>query len=245
MKLPTTYSDIPNITFYGDSSSRDKDYMVAGGFAIAGNRLVEVEDHIATLRDDFGIRSEFHWADYRGGRRKQAYEALIEYGFDLVAKRKAALHVIISPFKRFDHKREKGQNKDTSINKMYYQLCLHRLCRFYGKSRAIHIRLDAGNDSDDICLMRNPLSAAAYSKYNTLPNCVRSIEPVNSELVGGVQLADVMVGAIAAHMNHDGYLSHSPKKKLADFVLQTSGRSSWKTNTPKASKFMTIWHFKV
>ena len=35
------------------------------------------------------------------------------------------------------------------------------------------------------------------------------------------------------------------EKKLADFVLTASGRSSWKTNTPKASKFMTIWHFRV
>ena len=148
-KLPDDL--IPNLTFFGDSSSRDKDFMVAGGFAISGNRIAEVEDRIATIRDDAGIRSEFHWADYRGGGRQRAYESLIDYAFGLVNKKHAALHIVISPFKGYDLKAKSGENRDTSVNRMYYQLCLHRLGNFYGKHRAIHVRLDAGSDSTDIC----------------------------------------------------------------------------------------------
>lgn len=243
--LPENNENLQNISFFGDSSSRDKDYMVAGGFAIAGNRINEVEDHIATLRDDYGIRSEFHWSDYRGGRRKKAYEALIKYGFALVSKRKAALHVIISPFKEFNHRAKECQNKDTSINLMYYQLCLHRLCAFYGKSRAIHIRLDAGNDSDEVCDNRVQLCFDAYKKYNARPKCVRSIEPVNSKLVGTVQMADVIVGGIAANVNASDYKATSKKKQLSDFVLRSSGRNSWLVNTPKSARFLTVWNFKV
>lgn len=214
--------------------------MVAGGFAVSGNRINEIEDRIASIRDDAGIKSEFHWADYRGGKRKDAYESLVRYGFDLINKRQAAFHVIIAKFEGYNHRKNDGENHDTSVNRMYYQLFLHRIAKFYGAKRQIHVRLDAGNDSSDICKMRNQLCADAYKKYNTAPNCIRSIEPVQSINVGIVQMADVIIGAIAAKRN--GVFHTSPKGDLADFVLRSSGRHSWSTDTAYNARFLTVWH---
>lgn len=214
--------------------------MVAGGFAVSGNRITEIEDTIATIRDDAGIKSEFHWSDYRGGRRRAAYEALIQYGFDLVSKRQAALHIIIAKFGGYNHRKARGENHDTSVNRMYYQLFLHRLASFYGQRRAIHIRLDAGNDSYDICRMRNQLCADAFGRYNTKPNCIRSIEPVQSKNVGIIQMADVIVGAIAAKRNEVKHTS--AKGELADYALRVSGRHSWMADTTYSARFLTVWH---
>lgn len=214
--------------------------MVAGGFAIAGARINEVEDRIATLREEAGIRSEFHWSKYRGGKRRAAYEALIRYAFELVNRRQAALHIIIADFDHFDHRAVEGENRDTSINRMYYQLLLHRVARYYGDKRAIHVRLDAGNDCKDICELRGAVCADAYRRYDTLPNCIRSIEPVSSERVGIVQMADVVVGAIAAKRNRVEHTS--PKGALADFVLQAAGRHAWDTDTPRDARFFTVWN---
>ena len=158
--------------------------MVAGGIAISGHRYAEIEDAIAGIRERAGIRSEFHWSAYRGGNREAAYKELIDYAFELINKRQAALHIIVAKFEGYDHKAKAGENKDTSINRMYYQLLLHRIARLYGKTRAIHVRLDAGNDCADICEMRNQLCAAAFRKYQTKFNCVRTIEPVSSDKVG-------------------------------------------------------------
>ena len=185
---------VPHLSFFGDSSSRDAPYMVAGGIAVSGNRISEIEDRIALLKADAGMRSEFHWSDYRGGRKQVAYENLIRYAFDLIAKRHAAFHVMIVPFKGYNHKAVPGDSKDTSINRMYFQLLLHRVAKFYGRTRAIHVRLDAGNDCVDICNMRNQLCAKAYRRFETLPNCVRTIEPANSKNVGLIQLVDVLIG---------------------------------------------------
>lgn len=240
MKITSSGPALPSLSFFGDASSKNSTFMVAGGFAVSGNRINEIEDHIAMLRDDAGIKSEFHWSKYRGGNRQAAYEALVKYGFDLVNKRKAALHVIVARFEGYNHKSREGDDRDTSVNRMYFQIGLHRLARFYGASRAIHIRLDAGNDCKDICDMRNELSAAAYKKYATRPNCVRSIEPVKSQNVGIVQMADVIIGAIAAKQN--GVVHTSPKAALADFVLRASGRQTWGTNTPQSARFLTVWH---
>lgn len=234
--------ELPTLTFYGDASSRDKAYMVAGGFAVAGSRINEIEDRVATLREEAGIRSEFHWSEYRGGKRKEAYEGLVKYAFELVNQRKAALHIIIAKFDGYNHKAVKGETRDTSVNRMYFQLLLHRIAKFYGQSRAIHVRLDAGNDCADICAMRNQLCAKAYMTFATQPNCVRSIEPVSSHRVGIVQMADVIVGAIAAKRN--SVVHTSPKGDLADFVLRASGRNSWDTDTASSARFLTVWQHR-
>ncbi|MBW8842473.1 MAG: hypothetical protein JF608_11835 [Sphingomonadales bacterium] len=44
-------SALPALSFFGDASSRDSAYMVAGGFAVAGNRINEIEDHIAAKQN--------------------------------------------------------------------------------------------------------------------------------------------------------------------------------------------------
>lgn len=231
-----------HISFFGDSSSHGKAYMVAGGFAVAGTRIREIEDQISTLRENAGITSEFRWSNYRGGAKQEAYEALIQYGFGLIKEKKAALHLIVARFEGYNHKARPGENRETSVNRMYYQLCLHRIARLYGGKCAVHIRLDAGNDSRDICKMRNELCAHAFRKYQTQPNCIRSIEPVNSQKVGLIQLADVVVGAVAAKRNEVNHTS--PKGALADYVLAASGQISWSTSTPSSKRFFTVWQFK-
>lgn len=209
-----------------------------------GARIAQIEERIAALREQAGIKSEFHWANYRGGRKREAYEALVKYAFELVRQRNAALHVIIAEFGGYNHRRTDGENKDTSINRMYFQLLLHRVARYYGGKRAIHVRLDAGNDSADICSMRNELCAAAYKKYGAKPNCVRTLEPICSRSSGIIQMADVIVGAIAAKRNNVQH--RSAKGALANLVLEHSGRNTWATDTPFwATKFLTVWNHKT
>ena len=216
--------------------------MVLGGLAVAGPRIAELEEQIADIRERGGIRSEFHWKDYRGGAKQRAYEELCQMGFDLINSKKAALHVMAADFRQFDHKREEGQTRDTSINKLYWQLCLHRLAKFYGKHRAIHIRLDAGDDCSNICKMRNELSAAAFKKFSAQPNCIRSIEPMGSEKSGLIQLSDVLLGGIASQLNENR--ADTSKGRLAEFIRKSSGRHSWSTSTPAAHKFLTVWHYR-
>ncbi|MDB2408144.1 hypothetical protein N9W17_06515 [Jannaschia sp.] len=230
------------LTFFGDASSRDDTYMVAGGFAVAGHRIEEIDDHIASLRDEARISREFHCSDYRGGQRQDAYHRLINFGYSLVRQKHAALHVIVRDFKAFDHKAKPGENKDTSSNKMYWQLCVHRLGRFYGRKRAIHVRLDAGNDSQDICQMRNQVCAETYRRWQTRPNCIRSIEAMDSARSGILQMADVMVGGIASNVN--GRSKASAKGQLADYILRKSGLSSWQQSTTMDARWLTVWHHR-
>lgn len=218
--------------------------MVAGGFAVSSKRAAEIEDYIAGLRDSANI-SEFHWAEYRGGDRREAYHKLVKYAFQLVRKGHAELHIIIARFKDYNHKQVEGENRDTSVSRMYWQLGLHRLAQYYGRERPIHMRQDNGNDCKDICGMRNELCAAAYHEYDTRPNCIRLIDPVCSSKFGIVQMADVILGGVAARRNN---VVHSPKGEkgpLADLILAESGHPSWATDTPKGARGLTVWNHKT
>lgn len=247
MTVETTSEPLKTITFFGDASSKDSAFMVAGGFAVAGTRIREIEHHIQGIRHKAGISSEFHWSKYRGGHRKEsAYQELVDYGFQLTREQKAALHVIIAPFSDYDHKRNAGDNRDTSVNRMYYQLCLHRLARFYGHARAIHVRLDEGNDCEDICNMRPQLCADAFRTFRKEPKCransIRSISSMDSKSSSIIQMADVLIGGIAAKRN--GVTHKSAKGPLADYILEASGHRDWSQNTNFRQRRFTVWNFE-
>lgn len=214
--------------------------MVAGGFAVSSHRIQEIEQKVATLRELAGV-SEFHWSEYSGGASRAGYEALVDYAFELVRNGNAALHVIIAPFKGYRHKAKPGQNRDTSVNRMYFQLLLHRPARFYGKTRHIHVRLDGGSDSKDICEMRNELCAKAYHQHKTRPNCIRSLQSMPSHVSGIIQMADVILGGIAAKRN--GFIHKTEKGPLADHILDKSGHAAWHLDTHINARKLTVWNF--
>lgn len=244
----------PGVTFFGDASSRDKAYMVLGGFVVGNAEVHAINAQIEAIRIEAGMSSEFHWSDFRGGARKtKAYQSIVDLGFGLTRgpKPRGALHVMIAKFHGYDHRRGGNQNRDTSINRMYFQLCVHRLARLYGHARAIHVRLDAGNDSADITRMRNEICAEAYRASRTEhtrwanecpPNCIRSIQAMDSKSSNIIQMADVILGGIAAKRN--GVVHRSAKGQLADYIQQASGFRDWSKNTPLNAKFFTVWNHK-
>lgn len=231
--------------FYCDASShRGSDYMVAGGLFIRTERYHEIEAKIQAIKDAACIRGEMQWKKYRGGARRAAYESLVDLAFLLLKEKQAALHVIICHFASFDHRREPGAGRETSVNRMYYQLAVHRICRYYGKKCAIHIYPDHGDDSADLPSFRTRMCASAYTKHGTKPNCIRAIHPQRSEAHGILQMVDVVIGGIAAKRN--GRKLVRPKASLADYILEKSGHADWATDTSRwwASSFFTVWNFK-
>lgn len=181
------------------------------------------------------------WSKFTGGGRTAAYEALVDFLFLLVEQKQAAFHCIISHFAEFSHRAHEG-TPDTSVNRMYFQLGLHRLCQQYGKSCAIHIYPDNGNDSKDLPGFRGVLCAQAYKRYKTRPNCVKRIASRDSEDEAIIQMVDIVVGGIAAKRNNR--VLAPPKAALADYILRKSGLPSWDVDTPQNEKFLTIWNFR-
>lgn len=230
--------------FYCDASShRGHDYMVAGGILIRQERYHEIEAKIQEIKKAAGIVGEMKWTKYRGGAKQAAYESLVDFAFLLLKEKQAAFHLIIAHFGNFDHKREPDANRETSVNRMYYQLAVHRLCRKYGKTCAIHIYPDHGDDSADLPKFRTRMCASGYTKHGAKPNCIRDIQPQCSKKHNTLQMVDVLIGAIAAKRNNRTLVLH--KASLADYVLAKSGHQDWAKDTSRLASFFTVWNFKA
>lgn len=215
--------------------------MVAGGVLLRHARVPEFEAAIQQIKNNAGIVGEMKWSKYKGGAREAAYKAVVDLCFDAISRRVAALHLIIANFAEFDHRSVLDGSPEGSVNRMYYQLCLHRIGQIYGSKCAIVIHPDAGNDSREIISFREAICAGAYKRYDARPNCIRAIQPLSSEEHHVLQMVDIVVGAVAASRN--GRELAAPKADLAAYVLERSGRRSWAINTKPTGRF-TVWNFR-
>lgn len=215
--------------------------MVAGGLALRRARYAEFESAAQDIKRVHGITREMKWSEYKGGAKRAPYEAMVELLFAWADSHHAAYHCLIAKFDEFTHRLDPGDSEDTSVNRMYFQLLQHRVCRFYGRKCSIAVFPDVGNDSSDIPLLRNELCAAAYKRYRARPNCVREIAPQHSHHHNVLQAVDIVTGAIAAKCNAR---AGGHKAELAEYVLNRSGRRTWLANTAWTERKFTVWNFR-
>lgn len=233
--------------FFCDSSShRGHKYMVVGGILLPPHRTKELRSKMQAIKDSvkMGPNSEFKWTGYKNGRRKKAYFELVDHFFGMVDKGHAHFHTLICDFSEFDHKHEKHGPKDTfkSVNKLYYQLLVHQICRRYGKTNKIAMYPDHGNDSAEIVNYREAVCISAYRKYGSQFGSLMRIQPYPSSKLLPLQLPDVILGSIAAL--RENRKLNTNKQELADYILDKSPVTSWSTSTDRNENF-TVWNWKT
>ena len=232
------------VNFYCDCSSYtgDNKYAVVGGIAVKAESVEDLVSEIQFLKDEVGMRSEFKWSDYRGGRKAATYRKLVDLFISRIHKNDIHFHAMIADFETFDHHKNGRGSKHLSVNKLYYQLMLHIVCRRYGKKNRIVMFPDRGPDSDTIVKFRAHLCDASARKYSTIPSCLRAIQPLNSEDSLILQMNDVIIGAIAAQREMREL--NSNKSQLREYVFTNSPVSSFSTNTDRSVEKFTIWNFR-
>jgi hypothetical protein len=243
MLLPPKPPSLINLEFWCDSSShRGHNYMVIGGVAIRRNRSLSISSDIEKLKELAGVTSELKWTKYKGGCRSVLYKAVIDLFFALIEEKHAHFHCIISHFREFDHNQDAPGNEEKSVNKLHFQLSLHRVAKFYGRQCAIFIYPDKGEDSNQFVNFRNALCATAYKSYKTRANCIKVIQPKDSSNNLILQMVDIIIGAIAADMNQRSLAAH--KQELAKYVLSKAKLENWAHDSSLTERCFTIWHFR-
>ncbi|SMO59709.1 Protein of unknown function [Thalassovita litoralis] len=229
--------------YYCDCSSYagDNKYAVVGGIAVKAHMVDLLNGKVQSLKDGIGMQSEFKWSEYRGGRKKATYEALVDLFYEAIDLHYMHFHAIIVDFNEFDHHKKGRGAPQLSVNKMYYQLMLHEVCRRYGSKWRIVMFPDHGPDSDQIGDYRNGICARAYKMYSAKPNCLREIHPTASKKVGLLQMTDVIIGAMAAH--REDRTVKAVKSDLREYVMAKSPITDLSTDTPRDERQFSIWNF--
>ena len=231
------------VNFYCDCSSYagDNKYAVVGGIAIKQGSVDNLTAEIQSLKDEIGMKSEFKWSAYKGGRKRTTYKKLVDLFFSQVAADKIHFHAMIVDFETFDHHQGGRGSNHLSVNKLYYQLMLHVVCRQYGEKYRIVMFPDRGPDSDTIVGFREQICGQSTKRHSTATNCLRAIQPLRSELSHILQMNDVIIGAIAAQ--REMRVLNFDKSELRDYIFTNSPVTSYAKNTNKSEKKFTIWNF--
>lgn len=229
--------------FYCDCSSYagDNKFAVVGGMAVKAEVVEKLNRDIQSLKDDISMKSEFKWSDYRGGRKRSAYRSLIDLFYDAINRDDLHFHGMIVDFDKFDHHQNGRGSPHLSINKMYYQLMLHEVCRRYGDKWRIVMYPDHGPDSQEIGKFRPGICANAYRTYGAKPNCLREIHPTASKKLNLLQMSDVIIGALAAQREHRKL--NSIKSELRSYVMDRCPISDLSVDPPRDERKFSVWNF--
>ena len=129
-------------------------------------------------------------------------------------------------------------------SRMYYQLLVHRVCRFYSSKCYIWVYPDQGHDSRDLLRHVGTINKAANKTYR-LEHRLVSIEQTDSSRCNVLQMVDVILGGIAHIRNHGSASAGvGHKAALARYILQKSGLRSWDIDTGRKARRLTVWNFK-
>lgn len=188
------------------------------------------------------MKSEFKWSGYSGGRKKAAYNGLVDLFYYAIEKNYLHFHAMIVDFDKFDHHKKGRGAPHLSINKMYFQLMLHEVCGRYGDSWRIVMFPDHGPDSAEIADFRSGICANAYKRYNAKPNCLREIHPTASKKVNLLQMVDVIIGALAAE--RESRSLKIAKRELREYVIDKSPVKNFASDTRRDERKFSIWNFK-
>jgi hypothetical protein len=218
--------------------------MVVGGVAFQTRRYAAIAKAIRGIKNAANIQSEMKWSKFRGGERTKADKAVVDLFYSLLDLKEVHFHCIVAEFGRFNHGAFEGGDSETSVNRMYYQLLVHRVCRFYARRCYIFVYPDQGNDSRDIERFHGQINLAANKRYR-VPHRLARIEQTDSSRCEVMQMVDVIVGGIAHRRNFPpSSEARTYKADLADYILQRSQHTSWVHDTPKNARRFTVWNFR-
>lgn len=234
--------------FFCDESGLTKDrFLVISGIVICEACLERIHRGIQSFREVHRMWSELKWEKI-SDQKENEYRYLIDYFFHLNQRGLLDFHSLIVPYSRFDHKSINFNDRNLSLHKMYYQLILHRFCRYYASDgAALYIFPDLSSRPFCAGDARRILNRGVRSRYGITHNPVRTVEPRDSAECDFLQLNDVILGAVSAHRNgrHLSSTGRESKRRLAEYVLRRSGFPSYEINTPAAERrSFTIWNLE-
>ena len=215
-------------------------YMLVGALTTSRNNVGAILNGIERLRSKVSMPHELKWQKVCDSRESE-YKTFIDAGLRLLTKNQARFDMICFDNSIRDHKKYNEGDSDIGLNKMYYQLLLHRAVRYYGKKGGIHIRLDARNSSTPLSSLKDMLNNGARN-IGIENGPVKVLESTSSKNCDLLQLNDVLLGAFSAYRNNR--LNGRPSKaRLAQHVFEKSGFDSLDEDSDRTKK-LTFWNFK-
>lgn len=208
--------------------------MVLGAIWCPAARTREISVRLRQIRERHGvsIHREVKWGKISPALVNM-YLDIVDYFFDDDDLRFRALIVPDKGLLRHDHF---GQDHDTWYFKMYFDL----LKVIVGPDHAYRIYLDV-KDTRSAAKVKKLHDVLANSVYDFRREVIARVQTVRSHEVEQLQLADLLIGAVAAA--NRGAPASEAKRAVLQEVKRRSRYSLTRTTLLREEKFnLFVWH---
>lgn len=236
------------LKFFCDESSHSTDrFMIIGGIAVRSGRDEDIRREVKKvfLKHNHALEKEIKWSKFR--RHQLAmYEELVEVFFSFLYRQLLHYHVLIFDTHKIDRRNYQGASKDGVLNRMYYQIFLHRCLRNYGRKCDIWLFPDQSHSLIELPTFRDTLNSEANRKFSCEDYPVRNVQLVSSDEEQIMQLNDIIVGAIGFIKNQRYARSQvaAHKLKVAEMVRHSFNVDNYDFNTRFGERIFTLWNFQ-
>lgn len=222
-----------------ETGAHDCSYFAWGSIWMAHERQDEFNARIDAIAKKHGVRGEFGWKDSQG--RAAFCKELVRWFFQQRWVCFQSLFVRKQDMRIFTTERLK--NDTVAYKKLLCTLVAVNAANFDalpGGPRQFRILVDQVGDKPSVTEEEYRIVAAAIRKRtdHALPP-VATFARVDSQSARGIQLADLLVGAIRAEWEADG---KKPIKRggLRKYIAECLGWENLRATTPRNLKF-NIW----
>lgn len=225
--------------FVDESSQTKHRYLVLGCITLSAARSTSLCEAIQTARLPELPQGEMGWVKVSRSKLV-AYRRVVDLFFD-AAWSDVHFHAAVIDTARQDHRRFNAGNREIGFSKEIY-LLMQKCRRLYGND-LFHVYPDRRTTSQRLEELRLILNRGARKSGDNRDWPFRRLHWRDSSDCLQIQLADILTGALAFHLNgHVKEPNASPAKvELSDAILRTASIKNVFRDTAVRGKF-TVWH---
>ncbi len=216
-----------------EASTTGAQFMLIGGLWVPQDRETTIRRTFKEIRTRYRLDAEMKWT--KVSRTKlPAYKAFLDT-FWLYPE--LSFNCIVVDTYILDHKTYNRGDEELGFYKFYHLVVRHNL-----NFRNLYwLYTDERHNRKSYRLSTLRLTTNNWWKKKAHVEPLRNIEPRSSKDEDFIQLADILLGAIAYEWN--GYSSSVPKLELARYIADRSGKKSLRSAGGRGAK-VNIWEWK-
>ena len=231
---------------YCDESSMECRFMVYGGLITTEENVLLFDDLISKWREEHKMKAEMKWAKV-SKTKLDKYLSFTDIFFDHALQNYWHFKSVVFDTSKADYKTYHDNDCELAFYKFYYQFLIHKFSTYATTEQdRLWVYIDQRSTTKErLADLHGALNNGIRKKRGWNTGVVTTVEARCSHDCNLIQLADVMMGAIAYHCNgcHKADNASAPRVALASHIAKRAGLSNLAQATVRGKSDFEIWRF--
>lgn len=228
---------------YCDESSHigKQDYLLFAGMVVEQTRLSQIEDEILSILTRWGVFGELKWGKI-SRTKLEVYKELLEYVWD----KRPVVHFNAFVVRRssLDHWKLHGTSYNQALDNVQAEHISQMICAHIQHGHRCDIYIDERQTLPALAAMQRHCNHLLSLEWDYPDETIRSIRSIDSHDSQLLQIADVLMGAIAFDINGLAFEENASPAKVEAmrFVQNLVGVSDFRQPIDYGSSQFAVWY---